>query len=106
MLGILLEEKGLLQKQIPGRRLDYFVVLTDEQFSPKAIEITARLRRAGFAADFSYKSANLGKQLGQASILNAQKCVIIGEELRNEQIIVKDMTTGKQELVDLDRFFK
>ena len=105
VLGILLEEKGLLQKQLPLRKLDYFVAFTDKQFFQKAIEITTKLRRAGLAANFDYKSANLSKQLKQASAQSAQKCIIIGEEFNNNQLVVKDMTTGQQELIELNKFF-
>ncbi|GAI51382.1 unnamed protein product, partial [marine sediment metagenome] len=71
VLGILLEEKGLLEKQLPSRQPDYFVAFTDKQFFQKAIEITTKLRRAGLAANFDYKSANLSKQLKQASAQSA-----------------------------------
>jgi len=105
VLGILLEEKGLLEKQLPSRQPDYFVAFTDKQFFQKAIEITTKLRRAGLAANFDYKSANLSKQLKQASAQSAQKCIIIGEEFNNNQLAVKDMTTGQQELIELNKFF-
>jgi histidyl-tRNA synthetase len=103
VLGILLEGKGLL-KPGPGK-LEYFIAFTDEQLFKTAVEITARLRRAGLAADFSYKFTNLGKQLKQASDRNAGNCIIIGDEFKAGQLVVKDMTTGKQELVEVDKFF-
>jgi len=105
VLGILLEEKGLLQKQLPPRQPDYFVAFTDKQFFQKAIEIMAKLRRAGLASDFSYKTGGLSKQLKQASLANAKKCVIIGEEFNNNQLVVKDMQSGEQQLIELDKFF-
>ncbi len=105
VLGILLEEKGLLQKNLPKRRLDYFVAAADKQFLQKAVEITAKLRRKGLAADFSYKAANLGKQLKQASDENAKKCIIIGDEFKNNELVVKDMASGSQELIKVDKFF-
>jgi len=105
VLGILLKEKGLLEKQLPSRQPDYFVAFTDKQFFQKAIEITTKLRRAGLAANFDYKSANLSKQLKQASAQSAQKCIIIGEEFNNNQLVVKDMATGQQELIALNKFF-
>jgi len=106
VLTILLKEKGLLQSQLPTCQLDYFVAFTDKQFLQKAIEIIAKLRRKGLAVNFSYKSANLSKQLKQASAQNARKCVIIGQELyRNNELIIKDMATGQQELIEFDRFF-
>jgi len=104
VLGILLEEKGLLDEQLSSPGPDYFVAFTDKQFFSKAIEIAAKLRRAGVSANFDYKSANLSKQLKQASAQNVKKCIIIGEELKENKLAVKDMTTGKQELVDYDKF--
>ena len=105
VLGIVLEEKGLVKKQLPTRQLDYFVAFTDKQFSQKAIEIVTRLRRKGLAAAFSYKSVGLSKQLKEASAQKAKKCIIIGEELKNNQLVVKDMASGKQTLIDVDKFF-
>jgi histidyl-tRNA synthetase len=103
VLGILLEEKGLLKP--PKQQLDYFVAFADEQFFQNALEIATKLRRLGFACDFNYKFTNLGKQLKQASDKNAKMCVIIGEEIKNNQLVIKDMTTGKQELIKVDEFF-
>jgi histidyl-tRNA synthetase len=106
VLAILLEEKGLLKRQLSSLQPDYFVAFTDKQFFPKAVELTAKLRTKGFAANFDYKSANLSKQLKQASAQNAKKCIIIGQEfIDNNQLVVKDMTTGEQELIPVDRFF-
>ena len=106
VLGILLEEKGLLEKQLPTRKLDYFVAGVDKAYRDDAIKLTMKLRSAGFAASFSYKSDKLSKQLKEASAQNAKRCIIIGDEFNNRQLVVKDMATGKQELVDLDEFFK
>ena len=106
VLGILLEEKGLLQKQLPTARTDYFVASTDEQYFEKAIEIAAKLRLAGFSANFSYKPSKLGKQLKQASQQNAKTCIIVGDEYKENKLAIKDMATARQELIEVDRFFE
>jgi len=105
VLGILLEEKGLLDEQLSSLQPDYFVAFTDKQFFPKAVEIAAKLRRAGLTANFDYKSMNLSKQLKQASAQNVKKCVIIGSELESGQLAIKDMLTGEQQTVGMDNFF-
>jgi histidyl-tRNA synthetase len=105
VLGILLDEKGLLRKQISGPQVDCFVAFADERLFKNVIEITAKLRRAGLSANFDYKGAKLGKQLKQASEQNAKRCIIIGDEFKENKLVVKDMTTGKQEEVDIDKFF-
>ena len=116
VLEVLLRDKGLLDKRLPKRRLDYFIACVPgttfeqdiEEREPtgedEVVRFVARLREKGFSTDFSYKFNNLGKQLKQASELNARRCIIIGEELKNNQLIIKDMTTGEQELMDIDEF--
>ena len=105
VLEILLEEKGLLEKQVPKRQLDYFVTCI-AVFGEEAWQIVKKLRSIGYSANFSYKMGGLSRQMKEASAQNAQKCIIIGEEeLREDKITVKDMGTGKQELLGRDEFF-
>jgi len=106
VLGILLEEKGLLKEQLVGRQLDYFVAYVDGQFFQEAVRLAADLRRLGASADFSYKSAGLSKQLKQASAQSAKKCIIIGEEFNDGRLVVKDLATGEQKTVDKGEFFE
>ncbi len=105
VLEILLEEKGLLQKQLPVRKLDYFVASVDKVNREDAIKLTMKLRSAGWTAGFSYKVAKLGKQLKKADDQSAKKCIIIGREfVEKNELVIKDMATGEQELVDYDKF--
>ncbi|MBW7989951.1 MAG: histidine--tRNA ligase [Planctomycetes bacterium] len=106
VLEILLKEKALLQEQLPPRNLDYFVACVDEDYKDVVVKITMKLRSAGFSANFSYKITKLGKQLKQASEQNAAKCIIIGDEFKDNKLTVKNMTSGQQELVDYDEFLK
>jgi histidyl-tRNA synthetase len=105
VLGIMLEEKGLLKPEMLNRRMDYYVAYTDKELLPRAIEITAGLRQKGFAVDMSYKGGNLGKQLKAATAANAAKCIIIGEELTKcNEIIIKDLGTGEQTAMAANSF--
>jgi histidyl-tRNA synthetase len=63
-----------------------------------------KLRSVGFVTNFSYKPVKLSRQLKEASIQNARKCIIIGDEFKENKLVVKDMATGKQELVEVDEF--
>ena len=112
VLEILLREKGLLDKQLPKSRLDYFIACVvlgtpygDKVYEEAVVKLTMKLRSAGFAANFSYKPVKLKKQLKDASEQNAQKCIIIGDELKDNKLAIKDMVTGEQELIDYDEFF-
>jgi histidyl-tRNA synthetase len=103
VLGILLEEKGLIKPEL--RELDYFVACVDEAYKEEVIKLTMKLRSEGWKAGFSYKSAKLGKQLKEASEQKAKKCIIIGDEFEENKLAIKNMVTGQQELIELDRFF-
>jgi histidyl-tRNA synthetase len=104
VLAILLEEKGLLKSQ--PRKLDYFVAgIAQALCYNKSIELTARLRRLGFFAERSYKFVSLKKQLKLASERNASYCIILGDELKDNKLVVKDMSTGTQQQIEEDRFF-
>ncbi len=105
VLEILLQERGLLEKQVPKRRIEYFVVLADQGLVPQMYCIVARIRSSGHSANFSYKPGGLSKQLKEAAGQNAQKCVILGQEYADKkQFAIKDMATGEQQLVDAEQF--
>lgn len=105
VLEILLREKGLLDKQVPKPRLDYFVALADQRFGPDVYRLAAAIRSKGSSASFTYKQGGLSKQLKEAAGQNASKCVIVGEEYaEHRQVVVKDMATGEQTTVDAEQF--
>ena len=105
VLEILLEERGLLDKQVPGRELEYFVALADPQAIRSVYEITAQIRSRGHSAGFSYRQGGLSKQLKEAAGQNAKTCVIVGQEYRDKrQVVLKDMAASEQTLVDVEQF--
>ena len=106
VLGIVLEEKGLFKNLSQKNGIEYFVALADESLQNELLKVVARLRRAGRKADFSYKGGSLGKQLKQASAVNAAMCVILGEEFtQKKQLVIKNMDSGKQDIVAVEDFF-
>ena len=68
-----------------------------------ALELTQRLRRDGLAVELGY-TGNLGKRLKRADKVGARVAVILGEdEAAKGSATVRDLDTGEQELVALDR---
>ena len=106
VLEILLREKGLLtDDSLDVQKLDYFVACLDDDLLDKAVEITAKLREKGYASNFSYKTVALKKQMKQADSMNSVKCIILGGEFKDSaQLVIKDMKTGEQELLDAREF--
>jgi len=107
VLEILLRERGLIADKMSTRQLDYFVAYTDESLASEVIKAAAKIRTAGFSANFSYKANKLAKQFKQASEQNAKKTIIIGGEfIENQEFAVKDMQSGEQEVIKADTFFE
>ncbi|MDI6450850.1 histidine--tRNA ligase [Anaerobaca lacustris] len=105
VLEILLHQKGLLDSQVPPRRLEFFVACADGALAKAMYAVAARLRACGRSANFSYKLGGLSKQLKEASAQNAGRCIIIGQEyLDKQELIVKDMASGEQTQIHVDRF--
>jgi histidyl-tRNA synthetase len=105
VLEALLREKSLLDEHTTKKQTDYFVVLADKTFTKRLYEVTAKLRSKGFSASFTYKPlSGLSKQLKEASAQNATKCIIIGQEIEDNKLTVKDMATGEQREVDYAQF--
>jgi histidyl-tRNA synthetase len=105
VLEILLREEGLLSTSISKKEPDYFVSFAEGYGGGTVYKVAVELRSRGFSTVFSYKPlSGLSKQLKEASAQNAKKCIIIGEEFKDNKLVVKDMATGEQELVDYDEF--
>ncbi len=106
VLAILLEEKGLLERQLPGRRVDFFVVCADRAYQDDAVALTMKLRTLGISANFSYKAGKLAKQFKQAAEQNAAQTIIVGDEYRDGNVSVKDMATGEQQTIACVDFWR
>jgi histidyl-tRNA synthetase len=105
VLEILLQERGLLEKQVAKPQLEYFVTFADQLFGSDMYRLAAAIRSRGRSANFSYKLGGLSKQLKEAAAQGARKCIIIGQEyIDRRQLVVKNMATGEQELADADQF--
>ena len=105
VLEILLQEKGLLESQVPQRRVEYFVACADPQLASAMYEVAAQIRSRGHSASFSYKLGGLSKQLKEAASQNAGKCVIIGQEyVEAKVLVIKDMAAGEQTQIDAGQF--
>ncbi len=105
VLELLLRQKGLITDKITEQAIDFFVACADKSLQKEAYRLTAELRRRGLSTNFNYNPGKaLAKQLKEASAQNAKKCIIIGQEFRQGNLLVKDMATGKQHTTLMDQF--
>lgn len=95
-LSMLLDEDVSLPRPIA-------VIPVGEDVNEEAVKIAYQLRRAGFRVEQGY-SGNLKKRMIKANKANAVKAVIIGsEELAQKVVTVKDLDSGEQKTVALDK---
>ena len=103
VLGLVLKDRGLLQEVRPPAPGVFVISASDEADRP-AQRLMAAMRRSGVHARRSYKTTrNVGKLLGEASRAGASRAVILGSELHEGQVQLKDLVNGDQQLVPLDR---
>ncbi len=97
VLADLLEEKGKLPAE--GRQVDFFLIDAAEQYFPEVLKLADRLRRQGVSAVFSYRRSGVSRQFKQAAQCSARRVVVLGAELADGQVTVKDMASGRQQVI-------
>ena len=96
-LLLALEEEGI-ELDVEDT-FDLFIVTMGEEAERYSVKLLNQLRKSGIKADKDY----LQRKVKQADRLNAQYTVVIGDqELENEVIDVKDMSTGETETINLN----
>lgn len=91
---IALEEEGYV---FPEQKLDVYVIPINEKMLKNAIKIVNLLREKNIIADVDLMRRGLAKSLKYASSIKAKKAIIVGpKELEKENVIVRDMDSGKQ----------
>ena len=70
------------------------------------INLADELRNKNISIDMAY-SGNLKKRLKQANKISANYAIIIGdEEIQNNNAIIRNLETGSQEYIELDKLVK
>lgn len=83
---------------------DVFVSTIGDKAVEAAVELLARLRKTGLAADKDYLGRSLKAQMKYANKFNARYTVIIGEdELAKGVVVVRDMSDSSQEEVEFQQ---
>jgi histidyl-tRNA synthetase len=82
--------------------VDYFIAIIPG-FRQKAIEVAMLLRKKGYRVDLELRNRGIGKQMKYANKINAKYTVIVGEETREGKVVVKDMESGEQEVIPLEK---
>jgi histidyl-tRNA synthetase len=96
-----LAEDGTSAAVAAGARLAAYVTSADPGATATRLEIVTRLRSAGLASRADLGTRRLGRQLEQAARENAHFAVIVGDELAQGQVQLRDLEAGTQREVPL-----
>ena len=105
VLSIMLADRGLLPKdgEVLLPRPDVFLIAGSPEGEDRVPSLATTLRRSGLHVRHSYRAThNVGKILGDAGKQRARCAVILGRELAEGQVALKDLDGGGQSLVPID----
>lgn len=93
VLAELLREKKIAMPQAAGAEI-FIVAEAKEQ--AMALQITGQLRRSGFSVDFDPGAGKWGKQLEMAEAKGARWALLVGRELAEGKLGLKELASRKQ----------
>jgi histidyl-tRNA synthetase len=93
VLAELLREKKIAAPQATGAEI-FIVAEAKEQ--AMALQITGQLRRSGFSVDYDPGAGKWGKQLEMAEAKGARWALLVGREVGEGKLGVKELATRKQ----------
>ncbi|MBG7617189.1 MAG: ATP phosphoribosyltransferase regulatory subunit, partial [Chloroflexi bacterium] len=100
-----LKEGQIIPPPLPGPAI--FIAGLGVEATEEALLLAVLLRNSGIGVFQASADRSLKSQLRQANGLGARFVVIIGEEeLINKQVILRDMTTGKQDDLPTEEILK
>jgi histidyl-tRNA synthetase len=84
-----------------------FVIAVNDKLRDKVLEVVQMLREKSIKVDYDLRSRTLSKQLEYASSLGIPFAVIVGErELKEKSVKLRNMKTGKEEIVSINQLAK
>ena len=90
-------------EELPSH-LDVYVAPISKDVRTKAFEITQTLRQNGIKTDVDLNGKKFKKLMNYADKIKVPKIIIIGaKDLEEGKVTVKDMISGEQELVDIEK---
>ncbi|MGX7013311.1 histidine--tRNA ligase [Vagococcus silagei] len=97
---ITMEAEGIEFPKAPA--LDVYVINLGEGTSTEALKLVQSARNAGLIADRDFLNRKVKAQFKSANKEDAKIVLVLGEdELKNNEVVVKNMATGSEEKVAL-----
>jgi len=107
VISLILESKGLIPKDIGGSPASILVTVFDSERLIPSLGFAAELRAAGLKVVCYPEVAKLPKQFKYADRMQISKVAVIGpDEAANDQVTIKDLSTGKQQTLPRSKAIK
>jgi len=93
------------QENLQEKALDYYLIIDPSLNLTPFLPLLNSIREKKKSALIDSSQKNISRQLKEAHALNAKKVLIFGEnEVKNNQITLKDMAQGTQETISISQF--
>jgi histidyl-tRNA synthetase len=90
--------------QLPEEKINLYITRLDEDLSQKVFELALYFRRKNLSVECDYLNRSLKAQMREANRLKAKYVLFIGgEEYKTGKANLKNMETGEQKLVQLNK---
>ncbi len=100
VITLILEGKGLLPKNLGASPAAVLVTVFDSERLGTSLEFAAELRKAGLKVACYPEVTKLPKQFKYADRMKISTVVVIGpDEAASGQVTIKDLSTGKQQML-------
>lgn len=100
-----LQERNLLETT--GRELDFYLVNITEQEQQIVAQLASQLRRRGQRVALDLMDRPVGKQFSEADQMGARRVLVIGPDEREQnQVTARDMETGRETRLDIQRLLR
>lgn len=102
VLGDLLRDRGLIPEAKGG--VNDFVIYVSQAELATALRVAHGLRERGRRVALDFAGRSVGRQFKAAGQAGAERAIVIGpEELARGEVVVRDMHTGSERSVALER---
>ncbi len=88
-------------EKFPESRLDCFVCIIHDEYKSSAFKLATELRGEKFSCEIDLLHRSLKAQMREANRQNSRFVIIVGEELKDGKVSIKDLSTGEQEIIEI-----
>jgi len=100
VITLLLQKNDLLPKNLIIHPASVLVTVFDQEMLLASFKLAAELRRTGLKVAVYPETAKLPKQFKYADKIKARVALVLGpDEIANNQVTIKDLSTGNQQTV-------